>query len=1300
MMNSNKLSMRIIAAMAAAAVSASAVYPVYAVTENNSAEHSVGSASEKSDAIHIASADDFLEFASSCVMDSSSLNKTYILDCDINLTGLDFEPVPVFSGTFDGNGHSISGLKIKENGSTQGLFRYIGRQGFVKNLTVNGKVTPGGSSEKCGGIAGENQGRIYNCKFSGIVDGIKNCGGIAGFNSETGLISSCTSEGFVQADNFSGGIAGSNSGVMLSCTNNSHVNTSVTEDDTLSLQNISVDDFTSPEQAVDMTDIGGITGFSDGSVQNCVNSGIVGYQHAGYNVGGIVGRQKGYIAGCENNGTVYGRKDIGGICGQAEPFITLEFSDNSMENLRDQLNDLSDVLDRTLDDVDEHSSVLSDDTENVIDAMDSARSSADSFLDLSDDLINSNVDSANELSARVSDLVDRITPAADKITDAADKLSNSFGLMKDSIDLLNEAMDDADAGFDELSDLCDNMSTAVDKLQKASNALGNSLDSLQNGLGDPETVQDAIDKMSSSLSDLSDALNDISDSADSTLKNLNKDITDAEMGSDAYLDQIIDALRSISKNADELADRTDSSSSALKDLSDRINNRNNDDDSDDDTDDTEQTIKDILNGFGGFRKDHTSVDNDSDSDSLLGSSETNEDIFSALSDMADSLADLINSYSDLLVGNQLKRYTDKLAQDISDVADPSSDILDSASVISGELDTVSLDDMVEFLKKANENAGDSSDYIQKVITAIDNSWDYFDSAGENALAASTAASEAVDGIKDSTSDISDSFDIITDTLDYFSEKDKITFYGTNDEITSARNNLSDVLEDLTDLCSVLNGTSGDTVDILTDDLKEVNEKATDAYNTLFDILKDMNDKTSDIENYTEDISAYDTEGRSDGKIADCVNYGEVNGDVSVGGIAGTMAIDYDFDPEGDIPTTGERSLNFLYQTKVVTRDCINLGKVTSKKDGAGGIAGTIEMGCIISCQGYGNVSSTDGGYVGGIVGNSDSSIFSSYAMCRLSGDDHIGGIAGISKDMENCRSYVLIEEGDEYMGMIAGESTGDMTDNIFADSSYETGKRSAGAVDGVSYDGDAYPMRYSDFIQLDGMPSEFSHLKLTFTVDGKTVGTVDFEYNTALNEDDIPEIPASAGSYAQWEEFDHSQLLFNDEIEAEYLDNITSIESDEKRESGFAVLLAEGQFGGSDKLELSPADGSAPETCEEWNVTIPDDGQEEHTLRYLSCIDDPEKVVITVTENGTERTITPETDGKYVVFTVSGNDISFKAEKGSHLMSFILIGIAAAAAVIIVITILLKIRKKKKNGGSKKSDKTETKKNKKEPVKV
>ena len=321
-------------------------------------------------------------------------------------------------------------------------------------------------------------------------------------------------------------------------------------------------------------------------------------------------------------------------------------------------------------------------------------------------------------------------------------------------------------------------------------------------------------------------------------------------------------------------------------------------------------------------------------------------------------------------------------------------------------------------------------------------------------------------------------------------------------------------------------------------------------------------------------------------------------------------------------------------------------------------------------------------------------------MCRLSGDDHIGGIAGISKDMENCRSYVLIEEGDEYTGMIAGESTGDMTDNIFADSSYETGKRSAGAVDGVSYDGDAYPMRYSDFIQLDGMPSEFSHLKLTFTVDGKTVGTVDFEYNTALNEDDIPEIPASAGSYAQWEEFDHSQLLFNDEIEAEYLDNITSIESDEKRESGFAVLLAEGQFGGSDKLELSPADGSAPETCEEWNVTIPDDGQEEHTLRYLSCIDDPEKVVITVTENGTERTITPETDGKYVVFTVSGNDISFKAEKGSHLMSFILIGIAAAAAVIIVITILLKIRKKKKNGGSKKSDKTETKKNKKEPVKV
>ena len=66
-------------------------------------------------------------------------------------------------------------------------------------------------------------------------------------------------------------------------------------------------------------DIGGICGYSQGVIVSCTNESLVGYEHVGYNVGGIVGRQNGYVQMCVNNGEVFGRKDVGGIAGQAEP---------------------------------------------------------------------------------------------------------------------------------------------------------------------------------------------------------------------------------------------------------------------------------------------------------------------------------------------------------------------------------------------------------------------------------------------------------------------------------------------------------------------------------------------------------------------------------------------------------------------------------------------------------------------------------------------------------------------------------------------------------------------------------------------------------------------------------------------------------------------------------------------------------------------------------------------------------------------------------------------------------------------
>lgn len=72
-----------------------------------------------------------------------------------------------------------------------------------------------------------------------------------------------------------------------------------------------------------------------------VNTGTIGYEHVGYNVGGIVGRTDGLVSGCVNQGRVLGRKDVGGIAGQAEPYRELDLSKDTIKRLRSELEVLA-----------------------------------------------------------------------------------------------------------------------------------------------------------------------------------------------------------------------------------------------------------------------------------------------------------------------------------------------------------------------------------------------------------------------------------------------------------------------------------------------------------------------------------------------------------------------------------------------------------------------------------------------------------------------------------------------------------------------------------------------------------------------------------------------------------------------------------------------------------------------------------------------------------------------------------------------------------------------------------------------
>ena len=167
-----------------------------------------------SESIKISSAEEFVEFSKKCSMDSYSAGKSFVLTSDIELTHSGFEPVPYFAGSFDGAGHTVSGLRLTSDGSVKGLFRYTSETARITDLNVRGRVLPGGTRNTVGGIVGENSGEIARCTFDGKTTGIKCVGGIAGVNTETGMINNCEASGESEGEHRVGGIAGENRGLI------------------------------------------------------------------------------------------------------------------------------------------------------------------------------------------------------------------------------------------------------------------------------------------------------------------------------------------------------------------------------------------------------------------------------------------------------------------------------------------------------------------------------------------------------------------------------------------------------------------------------------------------------------------------------------------------------------------------------------------------------------------------------------------------------------------------------------------------------------------------------------------------------------------------------------------------------------------------------------------------------------------------------------------------------------------------------------------------------------------------------
>lgn len=468
---------------------------------------------------------------------------------------------------------------------------------------------------------------------------------------------------------------------------------------------------------------------------------------------------------------------------------------------------------------------------------------------------------------------------------------------------------------------------------------------------------------------------------------------------------------------------------------------------------------------------------------------------------------------------------------------------------------------------------------------------------------------------------------------------------------------------------------GITVEDTSDESASRDPRYPGAEQEVTDEMEDDTEGSGQKGEINETEVCYDTTSFQQGKVTLCVNKGLVEADTNVGGIVGQIATEYDFDPEDDITLTGAESFDIEQTVKAVVRDSRNLGTVTGKKDCVGGIVGKAEFGAVISCESYGDISSTGGSNVGGIAGASSYAIRSCYTMGSLSGKNNVGGIAGKGCDIFYSYAYNNLELTGECLGAIAGslEEDGTLCGNYYVEGS-------VGGIDGIGYDGGAAPLPYEEFCTREGVPKAFTDFTITFLADGEELASYHCTYGDSLRADQFPEIPEKEGYYAQWPEFDYDHITGNKVLEAVYSGWITSLAGAETDESGKAKLLVEGEFLPEEALMISEENGEISFTIGNNGEDRKEEYQGPVTVRVL-CDDTEHTKVEVRTEEGFVQTDT-EVMGSYLRFHMDapGTFRMTVPQKGSMILWY---GIAAAVILLILTIAVIKIRSSKKKRAKK-----------------
>ncbi|MCR5102795.1 MAG: lipase chaperone, partial [Butyrivibrio sp.] len=478
--------------------------------------------------------------------------------------------------------------------------------------------------------------------------------------------------------------------------------------------------------------------------------------------------------------------------------------------------------------------------------------------------------------------------------------------------------------------------------------------------------------------------------------------------------------------------------------------------------------------------------------------------------------------------------------------------------------------LAELQQITSDSGGQVSGMLGSVSTILETYKPYADASTDAAIG---DINDAVSALQSAQGSFNEAGKSARSILDYLNAQSDLRLSGLSSTWDNSLDSLHDNLKGITGSLENINQDGKQSSHTLNDDLEAVNDQV----NVIYHILSDRLDiiVNDDAEIFT-DVSDEDIEQARTGRVDSSKNTGTIEGDINIGGIAGSMAIDED-DPEENAAGNIDIGSGSKYILKNIICDCSNDSTVQSKKDGAGLIVGYMAHGIVTSCIGSGKVASTEGSYTGGIAGESLSIIRDSNALCLIDGKKYAGGITGYGTTVSGCLAIATWEnEPEERFGAIAGSVNTDsetqkvkitnITNNYFLEGDIA-------GIDNISYTGIAEPLSYTSIINHDGAPSDFRHLRVSFEVDDERLGQQELKYGESLSEIEFPEGEYKEGYYIEWPDVSDLVMNGNYVISGEYKITKKSVESSDTYENtGKTIALLGGSYGNDAQISAKIVD--------------------------------------------------------------------------------------------------------------------------------